>query len=112
MAKSKDVLGQFGNRVREQRKALGLSQEAFADVAPAHNPPYVAAMRMLARRFPLLEVDVLPNLRTKDSVIEFARQIGVHPGIVVGRLQHDGLIEMSWMNQLKQSLSFTAETGV
>ncbi len=26
--------------------------EAFADVAPAHNPPYIKAMRMLGERFP------------------------------------------------------------
>ena len=41
-------------------------------------------------------------------VVDFARHIGVHPGIVVGRLQHDRLIEPSWMNQLKQSFRFTA----
>ncbi|MCA1686915.1 MAG: acetate/propionate family kinase, partial [Planctomycetia bacterium] len=28
------------------------AMEAFADVCPAHNPPYVQAMRMLADRFP------------------------------------------------------------
>jgi acetate kinase len=28
------------------------AMEAFADVAPAHNPPYVKAMRMLSDRFP------------------------------------------------------------
>jgi acetate kinase len=30
------------------------AMEAFADVAPAHNPPYTRAMRMLAERFPRL----------------------------------------------------------
>jgi acetate kinase len=30
------------------------AMEAFADVAPAHNPPYVKAMRMLSGRFPRL----------------------------------------------------------
>ena len=30
------------------------AMEAFADVCPAHNPPYVNAMRMLADRFPRL----------------------------------------------------------
>jgi acetate kinase len=30
------------------------AMEAFADVAPAHNPPYTRAMRMLAGRFPKL----------------------------------------------------------
>jgi acetate kinase len=28
------------------------AMEAFADVAPAHNPPYIRAMRMLRERFP------------------------------------------------------------
>ncbi|GAC1468327.1 MAG: acetate/propionate family kinase [Isosphaeraceae bacterium] len=28
------------------------AMEAYADVAPAHNPPYVKAMRMVANRFP------------------------------------------------------------
>lgn len=55
------------------------------------------------RLIPRQHAQVLPSLRTKESVIKFAQQIGVHPGIVVGRLQHDGLIELSWMNQLKQS---------
>jgi acetate kinase len=30
------------------------AMEAFADVCPAHNPPYTKAMRMLAERFPTL----------------------------------------------------------
>jgi acetate kinase len=30
------------------------AMEAFADVAPAHNPPYIRAMRMLRGRFPHL----------------------------------------------------------
>jgi acetate kinase len=30
------------------------AMEAFADVAPAHNPPYTRAMRMLSQRFPRL----------------------------------------------------------
>lgn len=49
---------------------------------------------------------VLSSLRSKAAVTDFARQIGIHPGIVVGRLQHDGLIEPSWMNGLKQSFRF------
>jgi HTH-type transcriptional regulator/antitoxin HigA len=46
---------------------------------------------------------MLARLKTKAAVVSFAQQIGVHPGIVVGRLQHDGLIQPSWMNNLKQS---------
>jgi len=48
----------------------------------------------------------LGSLKTKDAVRDFARRIDIHPGIVVGRLQHDGLIDVSWMNDLKASFRF------
>jgi HTH-type transcriptional regulator/antitoxin HigA len=48
----------------------------------------------------------LASLKTKAAVLGFAQQINVHPGIVVGRLQHDGLIDPSWMNDLKSSFRF------
>lgn len=51
----------------------------------------------------------LPGLRSRAAVVAFARQIGVHPGIVVGRLQHDRFIEPSWMNDLKQSFRFAVD---
>jgi HTH-type transcriptional regulator/antitoxin HigA len=47
----------------------------------------------------------LPHLKSRDAVIEFAKSIGVHPGIVVGRLQYDEIIPHSWMNDLKISIS-------
>lgn len=49
--------------------------------------------------------DDLAGLKTKAAVAAFAQQVGVHPGIVVGRLQHDELIPPSWMNDLKVSFS-------
>lgn len=55
---------------------------------------------------PAQYAQTLATLKTKTTVTDFARQIGVHPGIVVGRLQHDKLIEPSWMNDLKQSFRF------
>jgi HTH-type transcriptional regulator / antitoxin HigA len=54
---------------------------------------------------------ILPNLRTKALVVDFARHIDVHPGIVVGRLQHEQLIPPDWMNDLKQSLRFKSPVG-
>ena len=55
---------------------------------------------------PAEAVRELPNLKTKGAVQHFARHIGIHPGIVVGRLQHDKLIPPSWMNDLKVSFRF------
>ena len=55
--------------------------------------------------------NALVTLRTKEAVRSFAESIGVHPGIVVGRLQHDHIIEPSWMNDLKQSFRFKEATN-
>ncbi|MCS7046506.1 MAG: acetate/propionate family kinase [Gemmataceae bacterium] len=38
--------------VQRVDEAVLTAMEAYADVAPAHNPPYVAAMRLLARELP------------------------------------------------------------
>lgn len=50
-------------------------------------------------------------LRSKEAVKLFAESIGIHPGIVVGRLQHDHIIDPSWMNDLKQSFRFKEARG-
>ncbi|MBD2569495.1 ImmA/IrrE family metallo-endopeptidase [Anabaena lutea] len=47
----------------------------------------------------------LDQLKSKESVINFSKRLGIHPGIVVGRLQNDGLIERNQMNDLKTSFS-------
>jgi HTH-type transcriptional regulator/antitoxin HigA len=53
-------------------------------------------------------VHQLPKIKnSKKEVSEFASKIGIHPGIVVGRLQHDGLIDQSWMNDLKEYYDFS-----
>ncbi|MGV3571404.1 MAG: helix-turn-helix domain-containing protein [Ramlibacter sp.] len=44
---------------------------------------------------------------TRASVEQFARSIGVHPGIVVGRMQHDRLLDIRWLNDLKVSFELT-----
>ncbi len=43
---------------------------------------------------------------TKASILEFARQVGVAPGIVVGRLQHDKLLPHAHCNELKSRFTW------
>jgi HTH-type transcriptional regulator / antitoxin HigA len=50
----------------------------------------------------------LSELRTADDVRRFADRVGVAPGIVIGRLQHDHLWDGSHGNQLKRPITFTA----
>ena len=54
----------------------------------------------------------LPSLHTRQAVERFAAGIGVHPGIVVGRLQHEKYIAPDAMNDLKQRLCWTEEPEV
>jgi len=47
--------------------------------------------------------------RSQTAVVRFARDIGIAPGIVVGRLQHDELVPwQSSLNSLKVRLRWTA----
>ncbi len=41
---------------------------------------------------------------SKAEIVEFAKSVGIAPGIVVGRLQHDGRIPMKNCNDLKRKL--------
>jgi HTH-type transcriptional regulator / antitoxin HigA len=50
----------------------------------------------------------LLQLRSPDQVRRFAERLGIAPGIVVGRLQHDGIWTHSQGNQLKRQLAFGA----
>jgi HTH-type transcriptional regulator/antitoxin HigA len=46
----------------------------------------------------------LSTLKTQDEIIAFAQEIRTHPGVVVGRLQHDQLIGYATkLNSLKES---------
>jgi acetate kinase len=63
------------------------AMEAYADVAPAHNPPYTAAMRLLARELPQIPLvaafetgfhQAIPAARRRYAVPpEWAEQHGV-----------------------------------
>lgn len=46
----------------------------------------------------------LLGLRSRDEILEFSNRINIHPGIVVGRLQHEGQVSYSSaLNKLKTS---------
>jgi HTH-type transcriptional regulator / antitoxin HigA len=43
---------------------------------------------------------------TNDSIYDFAEKIGIGPGILVGRLQHDGVLKAFQGNAFKQNLNW------
>lgn len=48
---------------------------------------------------------------TKQAIRTFAKRIGIAPGIVVGRLQHDRLLPHSHCNDLKRRLDWAPAEG-
>lgn len=48
------------------------------------------------------------GLFTKETVIEFSETVGIAPGIVVGRLQKEGYVKFSWLNDLKTQYEFSS----
>lgn len=47
----------------------------------------------------------LAILNNRAAVTTFAQKAATHPGIIVGRLQHDGIIPPSWFNDMKEKFS-------
>lgn len=48
---------------------------------------------------------------SKARVLAFADSIGIAPGIVVGRLQHDSAIPFSWFQDVKRTFQFSGEAA-
>ena len=46
----------------------------------------------------------LRELRSRSAVVAFAKGQGIHPGIVVGRLQHERVLSRAMMNDVKVKL--------
>lgn len=53
------------------------AMEAFADVAPAHNPPYTRAMRMLTERFPALPLVAAFETGFHRTIPEYAQRYAI-----------------------------------
>ena len=58
---------------------------------------------------PAVHEERLRTLRTQTAVVQFAKEIGITPGIVVGRLQREGVLPWpSPLNALKRRFTWAA----
>lgn len=79
----------------------------FIDVDYQDDPREHQANRFAAALLIPAEYDQeLRGLTAYPAVEKFARRIGIAPGIVVGRLQREGIIEYRQFNGLKQRLQW------
>ena len=56
---------------------------------------------------PKIRARVLRTIHTLDEVEQFAADLGIHPGIVVGRLQHENIWPHNRGNGLRKRLTLT-----
>ncbi len=83
----KAVHAQGVSGVQRVDEGVLAAMEAYNDVAPAHNPPYVTAMRLLARELPQIPLvaafetdfhkDIAPAQRLYAVPREWANNIGI-----------------------------------
>ena len=91
----------------KQKKVVFLDDvtDGKADTKEEHEANVWAADLLIPKQYQ----HELPLLGTKAKVRGFAQEIGIHPGIVVGRLQHEKIIPVTWMNDLKVSFRFCGD---
>lgn len=84
----------------QQKKSVFLDEQGRS----ASTSPQEREADEWAREFliPADQAARLPALpRSRSAVQAFAKELDLHAGIVVGRMQHDGLLEANWLNELK-----------
>lgn len=89
------IHGKKGTFINDPGPHSGAEQEADAFASRILIPPQFESH--------------LADLQTNADVREFAKEIGISPGIVVGRLQHDKRWSFNRGNDLKQKFVFIDE---
>jgi HTH-type transcriptional regulator / antitoxin HigA len=84
--------------------------DVWIEATTSSDNPHEAEADSFARDtlIPRADAKELPTLKTLDEVQRYADKIGIAPGIVAGRLQHDHQWPYSQGNQLKRQLHFPA----
>lgn len=81
---------------------FGGKKEAFIDLNHATGEGEEEADRFAASHLiPNNRASELARLKSAQAIEDFAKSIGIAPGIVVGRLQHEGIIGYHQLNGLK-----------
>lgn len=89
---------------------LDSKKETYIDVDSANDPREEQANQFAANfLIPPARAGELASLSSAADVQAFARSIGIAPGIVVGRLQHEGIIGFHQLNGLKSWLCWPTD---
>ncbi|MDP2181631.1 MAG: helix-turn-helix domain-containing protein [Actinomycetota bacterium] len=92
-----------GHLLLDDRKRSGISDLDGDSAAEERANRFAADLLIPSAEY---AVFVAAGQPSKATVRAFAERIGIAPSIVVGRLQKDGVIPPSWMNDLKTKLEW------
>lgn len=82
-------------------------KEMYVDVEYTDDPREAAANEFAATTLiPQKYASRLPSLRSYADVCSFSEEINIAPGIVVGRLQRQGIVPWTHLNKLKERLDW------
>lgn len=89
-----------GHLLLHPKRARFIDDGSPSDVAEELEADRFAATQLIPEKYEAQ----LVSLRTLASIEDFARRLGIAPGIVVGRLQHEGVISFRTGNGLKRKI--------
>ena len=86
-------------------------KQTYVDVGYSNDPREESANRFAREMLiPKSYDSVLESIKSKSEVLQLADELGIAPGILVGRLQHERILKFSQMNPLKQKFEWSNGT--
>jgi HTH-type transcriptional regulator / antitoxin HigA len=85
-------------------------KETYIDVAYSDDPREHAANKFARETLiPKAYDERLEQLRSRAEIVQLANELRLASGIIVGRLQHDGIVKYSQHNDLKQKFDWSKD---
>ena len=92
-----------GHIINHHKKAIFIENKGYSSDEEEEADAFAADMLVPKSEY---ENFVKVSLINETSIRKFAARLGISPGIVVGRLQHDKHLEYSQMHKLKRKLEW------
>ena len=93
-----------GHLLLHSKKETFVTNDALSDLAEEEANVFAATTLIPKSKEPLLA-----ELETPSEIEEFAEQLGIAPGIVVGRMQREDIIPWSRFNSLKRKVRIVGD---
>ena len=95
------IFHELGHIIRHSRRELYIDGEGVKNEKTKENEANLFAQNILIPPDKYSRFISNTSMPTVRQIKQFAESIGIAPGIVAGRLQHDAIIKMSYGNNLK-----------